>query len=82
MTANNCSKLTKLWEISNIFQKYLYNIQSFKKAGNLVQQIKERIKNNQEFEIALIWRWISEIIKGLDFLHSNRIIHRDIKPEY
>ena len=37
--------------------------------------------DNTQIDIKRIHRWILQITKGLIDLHTEKIIHRDIKPE-
>ncbi len=37
-------------------------------------------KKNARFDSDLIYFWSWELINGLEFIHSNYVIHRDIKP--
>jgi len=50
-------------------------ITEFISGGSLKQNLK-RIKQPR---LCLIKKWITEILSGLDYLHSKNIIHRDIK---
>lgn len=40
-----------------------------------------RAQNQSNFTESEIRKMMREIIKGLDYLHSNGILHRDIKPQ-
>jgi serine/threonine protein kinase len=51
-------------------------------GGDLRKKIEDTRRRNLTIKIELILIWSHEIINALDFLHSNEIIHRDIKPEY
>lgn len=45
-------------------------------GGNL----HDYINNNKLIKINLIKKWSYQILQGINFLHKNEIIHRDIKP--
>lgn len=59
----------------------LYIIMEFCPGGDLGTQIKNRNKNRNRFTENEAKAYICEIILGLEFLHKNDIIFRDLKPE-
>ena len=54
-------------------------IMEYAELGDLYSLIKHYKRHQKFFDEILIWRISYEILTGLEYLHSNNIIHRDIK---
>ena len=93
-TAQNELKLLKQLDHENIIKyfdhfdeklhdsEYLCIICEYCENRDLRIQINEAINSNKPFDEMKILKWSLEATNGLTYLHSNKIIHRDIKPEY
>ena len=57
----------------------LYIIMEYAELGDLYSLIKHYKKHSKFFSELELWKISSEILSGLDYLHSHNIIHRDIK---
>lgn len=56
----------------------IYAITEYCGGGNLSNFIN---KNKDNFDEQIIKSFFRQIIKGIQYLHDNKIIHRDIKPD-
>ena len=50
-------------------------------GGDLANLIQTSKKENRVIPRQSISEWNRQILRGIDYLHSIKIIHRDIKPE-
>lgn len=48
----------------------------------MAKEINEKKQSESRFNEIQIFNWLSKIVEGMNYLHENRIVHRDIKPSY
>ncbi|KAA6387376.1 MAG: putative Serine/threonine-protein kinase Nek3 [Streblomastix strix] len=56
-------------------------VMQFCKQGDLRKFIAEFQKLSPEERLMRVWAILSQMIRALDFIHSQGVVHRDIKPE-
>ena len=54
-------------------------IMEFADDGDIAGKIKEVTQKREHFSEETIWNWIIQMLEGMKYLHSNNIIHRDLK---
>ena len=76
----NHKNILKLYSVKENFD-YLFLVMEIVEGGTLKELIEDRYYSKSEFftdyECSLI---IKNILEGLNYIHSKKIIHRDIKP--
>ena len=60
-------------------KEILYIIMEYAELGDLYSLIKHYKKHSKYFDEIDLWKISYEILTGLEYLHSHKIIHRDIK---
>ena len=54
-------------------------VMEFAEEGDLEKKIKYNLKKRLNFDESTIWGWIIQLLKGIKYLHDNKIMHRDLK---
>ena len=54
-------------------------VMEFADGGDLSKRIEYNKKQHLIFEEKIIWEWIFQLLNGLLYLHTNHIMHRDLK---
>ena len=64
---------------SFISDGYLCIVIDYAEGGDLASRIKTSKSKGYHFPEAQIWRWFMQICIALNYIHENKIIHRDLK---
>ena len=59
--------------------KTLNIVMEFADDGDISTKIKYNLKHKLHFEENTIWKYLIQILEGLNYLHEKKIIHRDLK---
>ncbi len=54
-------------------------IMEYADDGDLSTKIKYNLKNGLIFHENIIWNYLIQILEGINYLHENKVIHRDLK---
>ena len=60
-------------------QEYLYIVIDYAEGGDLANRIRLAKNKGYKFPEPQIWKWFMQICQGLEYIHANKIIHRDLK---
>ncbi|KAK9964891.1 hypothetical protein ABG768_006021 [Culter alburnus] len=60
---------------------YLFIQMEFCEGGTLTEWIRARNRTNKQRTTVEIHKIFYEIVSGVEYIHSNKLIHRDLKPD-
>ncbi|OWF35461.1 serine/threonine-protein kinase Nek4-like [Mizuhopecten yessoensis] len=61
--------------------EFLYIIQAFCDGGTMDDKIRDNANKDKYFDEAAIMCWFVQLIMAVQYIHSNKILHRDLKTE-
>lgn len=60
---------------------FFYNFTQYFTKGDLYKKIIEAKSKNIIFPEEQILNWLAQLALAINYMHENRILHRDIKPQ-
>ncbi|OMJ93872.1 hypothetical protein SteCoe_3063 [Stentor coeruleus] len=60
---------------------YLCIVIDFAEGGDLASRVKMAKTKSYKFPEVQIWKWFMQICIALNYIHENKIIHRDLKTQ-
>lgn len=55
-------------------------IMEYCEGGDLTNYIRQRKEQNKYFSERIVLNWFVQTVLAVDYIHKNKILHRDIKP--
>lgn len=59
----------------------LFLVQEYIDGKTYCELLNERLERGEPFSEAEAIQWLKDLLPVLDYIHSNRIVHRDISPD-
>jgi NIMA (never in mitosis gene a)-related kinase len=59
----------------------LYIVTEYCRGGDLHRKIKTALQANSTFPEKSVWHYFIQMARGVEVLHANGILHRDLKPK-
>jgi serine/threonine protein kinase len=60
---------------------YLYIVIDYAEGGDMANRIKIAKSKGYKFPESQVWKWFIQLCMALHYIHSNKIIHRDLKTQ-
>ena len=77
----NHPNIIKLYQVNiSNDNKYIEILTEFAEDGDLKMKLEENKEENKHFPESLLLDWLSQMCFALEYIHSQNILHRNIKP--